>query len=239
MSAIGTKRTSGMSALICAFNPKADISEVLPVSLFEPLRCPSYSRNHHEATRLHRGSRWRGGDAACCARSGARRVRRIGVLLPMRVDDAEARPPVRVPGRPRAIGLDRRPQRAYRGSLVRPRSPPANRRPSWRRSRRMSSWPTATQPGSVAPGDAHRARSCSRSSRPGRRRFRRQPGTAWRQRHRIYPCSNTASSGKWLELLKQIAPGVKRAAVLRDADHPAGIGQFGAIQSARRRLEWN
>jgi putative ABC transport system substrate-binding protein len=38
-------------------------------------------------------------------------------------------------------------------------------------------------------------------------------------------------SGKWLELLKQIAPGVTRAAVLRDPAITAGIGQFGAIQA--------
>ena len=38
-------------------------------------------------------------------------------------------------------------------------------------------------------------------------------------------------SAKWLELLKQIAPLVTRAAVLRDSTNPAGIGQFGAIQS--------
>ena len=38
-------------------------------------------------------------------------------------------------------------------------------------------------------------------------------------------------SGKWLELLKQIAPGVTRAAVLRDAAIASGIGQLGAIQS--------
>ena len=36
-------------------------------------------------------------------------------------------------------------------------------------------------------------------------------------------------SGKWLELLKQIAPSVTRVAVLRDL--VAGLGQFGAIQS--------
>ena len=42
--------------------------------------------------------------------------------------------------------------------------------------------------------------------------------------------------GKWLELLKEIAPGVKRAAILRDADIAAGIGQFGAIQSAAPAL---
>jgi putative ABC transport system substrate-binding protein len=38
-------------------------------------------------------------------------------------------------------------------------------------------------------------------------------------------------SGKWLELLKQVAPGVTRAAVLRDPATAAGIGQFAAIQA--------
>ena len=37
--------------------------------------------------------------------------------------------------------------------------------------------------------------------------------------------------GKWLELLKQIAPHVTRAAVLRDPAIQAGIGQFAVIQS--------
>ena len=37
--------------------------------------------------------------------------------------------------------------------------------------------------------------------------------------------------GKWLELLKEIAPGVTRAAVLRDPAITAGIGQFAVIQS--------
>jgi putative ABC transport system substrate-binding protein len=37
-------------------------------------------------------------------------------------------------------------------------------------------------------------------------------------------------SGKWLELLKEIAPHVTRAAVLRDPAVAAGIGQFGAVQ---------
>jgi putative ABC transport system substrate-binding protein len=43
-------------------------------------------------------------------------------------------------------------------------------------------------------------------------------------------------SGKWLELLKQIAPGVIRVAVLRDPSIASGIGQFGAIQSAAPSL---
>jgi putative tryptophan/tyrosine transport system substrate-binding protein len=38
-------------------------------------------------------------------------------------------------------------------------------------------------------------------------------------------------SGKWLELLKQFAPNVTRAAVLRDPALAAGIGQFAAIQA--------
>ena len=38
-------------------------------------------------------------------------------------------------------------------------------------------------------------------------------------------------SGKWLELLKQIAPRLTRAAVLRDAALTAGVGQFAVIQS--------
>jgi putative ABC transport system substrate-binding protein len=38
-------------------------------------------------------------------------------------------------------------------------------------------------------------------------------------------------SGKWLELLKEIAPQMTRAAVVRDAATAAGIGQFAAIQS--------
>jgi putative ABC transport system substrate-binding protein len=43
-------------------------------------------------------------------------------------------------------------------------------------------------------------------------------------------------SGKWLELLKQIAPGVTRAAVLRDPAIASGIGQFGAVQAVAPSL---
>ena len=41
---------------------------------------------------------------------------------------------------------------------------------------------------------------------------------------------------KWLELLKQIAPGVTRVAVMRDAVTPQGIGQFAAVQSVAPSL---
>jgi putative ABC transport system substrate-binding protein len=38
-------------------------------------------------------------------------------------------------------------------------------------------------------------------------------------------------AGKWLELLKQIMPQLRRAAVIRNADEVSGGGQFGAIQA--------
>jgi putative ABC transport system substrate-binding protein len=45
-----------------------------------------------------------------------------------------------------------------------------------------------------------------------------------------------SASGKWVELLKQIAPAVTRAAVLRDPTSLAGLGQFAAVQSAASLL---
>ena len=36
-------------------------------------------------------------------------------------------------------------------------------------------------------------------------------------------------SGKWLELLKEIAPGLTRAAVIRDSATAGGVGQFAAV----------
>jgi putative ABC transport system substrate-binding protein len=44
------------------------------------------------------------------------------------------------------------------------------------------------------------------------------------------------ASGKYLELLKEIAPRITRAAVLRDPTIPQGIGQFGAIQAVAPSL---
>ena len=43
-------------------------------------------------------------------------------------------------------------------------------------------------------------------------------------------------SAKWLELLKQIAPGLTRVAVLRDSAIAAGAGQLGAMQSVAPSL---
>jgi putative tryptophan/tyrosine transport system substrate-binding protein len=43
-------------------------------------------------------------------------------------------------------------------------------------------------------------------------------------------------SGKWLELLKEIAPGATRAAVVRDSTIASGIGQFAAVQAVAPSL---
>ena len=43
-------------------------------------------------------------------------------------------------------------------------------------------------------------------------------------------------SSKWSELVKEIAPRVKRVAVLRDSTNPAGIGQWAIIQASAASL---
>ena len=45
-----------------------------------------------------------------------------------------------------------------------------------------------------------------------------------------------STAGKWLELLKQLAPNVRRAAVIRDPSETSGIGQFAVIQATAPRL---
>ena len=43
-------------------------------------------------------------------------------------------------------------------------------------------------------------------------------------------------SGKWVELLKQVAPGLTQVAVLRDASSSAAVGQFAVIQAVAPSL---
>ena len=45
------------------------------------------------------------------------------------------------------------------------------------------------------------------------------------------------SAGKWLEILKEIAPNVKRALLLRDSGTLSGIGQWGAAEAFARSFE--
>jgi putative ABC transport system substrate-binding protein len=43
-------------------------------------------------------------------------------------------------------------------------------------------------------------------------------------------------SGKWLELLKEIAPSVTRVAIIRNPDNPVGVALFSAIQAEARSM---
>ena len=51
-----------------------------------------------------------------------------------------------------------------------------------------------------------------------------------------FAASEYTIGGKWLELLKEIAPSMRRTAVLRDPAITIGIGQFAAIQSVAPAL---
>ena len=57
--------------------------------------------------------------------------------------------------------------------------------------------------------------------------------------NRTFPISFSISlpQSPQLELLKEIAPGVTRAAVIRDPETPQGIGQFSAVHSLAPALE--
>ena len=150
-------------------------------------------------------------------------MRRIGVLMSTgRGRSGRAGPHRGVPAGAAAIGLDRRPQRADRLSAGARAMPTtfANTRRNWSRSRRTSSWPSAARPWrpllqatrtvpivfAIVP-DPVGAGFVDSLARPG--------GNATGFMQFEY-----SLSGKWLELLKQIAPGVTRAAVLRDpANH--------------------
>ena len=167
------------------------------------------------------------------------RMRRIGVLMSAAADDPEAQARVAafLQGL-QQLGWTDRPQRADRLRWARRRCRPtcADTRRNWSRSRRTSSWPLAAR----ASGPLLQATRTVpivfvQRPRSGRRRLRRQPGAAGRQRHRIHPFEY-GMSGKWLELLKQIAPGRDASGSPSRSRQSAGIGQFAAIQAVAPSL---
>ena len=139
---------------------------------------------------------------------------------------------------PAGIGLDRRPQRADRHSLGLQAMPTtlANTLRNWLRSRRTSSWPLAALSWGHYCRRPAPCRSCLRRSLI---RSALASSRAWRGPAATPPVLSMfeySMSAKWLELLKEIAPRVTRAAVLRDPAIAQGIGQFGAIQSVAPSL---
>src|ERR1039458_8337873 len=93
---------------------------------------------------------------------------------------------------------------------------------NWSRSRLTSSWPRATRP----------CRSCYRRPAPCRSCSRSPPGG----NATGFMVFEFGMGGKFLELLKEIAPGVMRVAVLRDTTLASGAAQFGVIQAAASSL---
>ena len=89
--------------------------------------------------------------------------------------------------------------------------------------------------GAVVAGDAHRTDRVLERRRPGRRRLRGQPRATGRQHDRLHAV-RIRFEWEMVRVLKQIAPDVRRAAVLRDPAVTAGIGQFAVIQSVARSV---
>ena len=109
-------------------------------------------------------------------------------------------------------------------------------RPNWLRLHRMSFWPPALQPWNRCCERRTPCRSCScRWSIQLALALSR----AWLGRAAT-PTGFTPIdydiSGKWLELLKEIAPNVTRVAVLRDDTSSSGIGQWAAMQGRASSL---
>ena len=167
------------------------------------------------------------------------RMRRIGILLAATADDAEFQAWVGAFLQALAllgwtIGRNVRIDTRWAASQCRRNSQTRSRIGRARAGRYSGS--LAPRPWGRCCRRPARCRSCSRSSP-----IRSAPAssTAWRGRA-VTPqallVSNSVSSAKWLELLKQTAPGVTRAAVLRDATQGSGTSQFAVIQAAAPSL---
>ena len=119
----------------------------------------------------------------------AERMRRIGVLMNSAADDPEAQARIAafLQGLQQLGWTDGRNVRIDTRWGAGDAERFADMRRNWSRSRRTSSWPLARlDHGAVATGDPHRADRVRAGRRSGRRRLRRQPGAAGRQRHRLH-----------------------------------------------------
>jgi len=161
------------------------------------------------------------------------KMRRIGVLMNLSPDDAEGQAPSRgVPAGVAGSGLGCRPQCPDRAPLGRGRH-------------RALSQPCrgigASRTGVILAAGGIAAQALQRVSRTIPIVFANaaDPVGAGLVASLARPGGNATGfttfefsmGGKWLELLKQIAPGITRAEVLRDSSNLSGIGEFGAIQA--------
>jgi ABC-type uncharacterized transport system substrate-binding protein len=166
------------------------------------------------------------------------RMRRVGVLLSLSEDDPQGQaPPQGVCAGAPAIGLDRWPQYADRH--------PLERRQCRRHSQIRRAISRARAGGHLASGGsvAGRLLQATRTV-PVVFTLTPDPVGAGFVASLARPGGNATGftqveygmSAKFPELLKEIAPRVTRAAVLRDPAIPQGIGQFAVIQSVAPSL---
>ena len=128
-----------------------------------------------------------------------------------------------------AIGLERRPQPAHRHPLGHGRRHSQARGGIGRaRAGRPRGCDRHRNRGAVAAGDPHRADRVRDCHRPGRRRFRREPGTAGRQRDRVHDLR--------IQHERKMAGAAQGDRAPRDAGGgPSGSGRRLRDRAVRRR----
>ena len=207
----GVKRTCAEYAAMSAFDPKRTSARI---------QC---ARLHHAAAEIHHPSRRRGSGLAASPRAGSSRasgVRRIGVLVNTTSDEPE--------GHARMAAFLQGLHQARAGrSAVMCGSKPAGAGATRARLRKDAADLVALNPDVILAGTGATTPALLQASPHRADRVRagdplrsapaldRKPGAARRQRHRFPSSSTTNLSGKWLELLKEVAPQVKRVGVVR------------------------
>src|SRR5262249_23945170 len=201
---------------------------------YRPGFLPAPTSGSIEAAQIHHAARRRGGNVAARGARTARRTdaahRRAPTVFRRRC--GVAGPHGGILADSGIIGLDHRPQPADRHSLGwnQWRRHPQTRSRIGRAHAGRHPRPWRLDRPAATAGDPQRADRLSGRRRSSRRRHRRQSGATGWQHHRFHDF-RIQHGGKWLELLKEIAPDVTRVAVLRDPTNSAAIAQFGVIQA--------
>ena len=167
------------------------------------------------------------------------RMRRIGVLTPFAANDAESQ--ARLTAFAQGlhhwgwiVGQNIRIE--YRWGDGKADTMP-NTRLNSSRSRPMSYWPLPAPPSHHCWRCPHRPNRVRGCRRPGRGRLCRESGAAG-SNATGFTVFEYSMGGKWLEVLKEVAPRVTRAAVLRDSTIAAGPGQSARSRRWRHRSAW-
>ena len=164
-------------------------------------------------------------------------LRRIGMLLPAAADNSETRPRVGaflqgLQGFGWEIGGNARFD--YRSATdpdrIRKHAAGNCRICAGRNTGTCQSDRTGFATGNTHPADCVCGGRRSRCGRDGR-----QPGAAGGNTTGFIS-AEFGMSAKWLELLKELMPGMSRVAVLQDPGNPGGIPQFAAIQTVAPTL---